>query len=205
MHTIPEAALDYVMYGDKSNVVSNYLQQQMQSMSKFVNPITDKLYNAMQASYNYVNDHLVKTGIMSSLRNTGVIAQDDYFSVLRTQQELMQANATMQRWIMAHPVIKQNYLDQNLDGYSDTYINVFGKGVGEDDHNYRIVMSGVVVDTPEYTGYTMYHDEPYPGDKPLTYDEKMTVLSTWDHMQSILDNSNIDFTHQTNDQARINK
>lgn len=205
VHTIPESALDYVMYGDKSNIVSNYLQSQMQNMAKFVNPLTDRIYAAMQSSYNYVNDSLVKTGILSSLRSTGVAVTDDFFAVLTTVEDFRTANTTMQRWIMAQPTIRQHYLDQNADGYSDTYQNVFGKEVGEDDYNYRMVMSGVVVDTDEHTSYSMYHDSPYPGDRRLTYEEKMTVLSTWDHLQAIMDSSVIDFTHQTNSNARINK
>lgn len=205
MRTIPQGALDYVMYGDNSSVVSNYLQTQMQSMHRFINPITDKIYNAMQASYDYVNNQIVKSGIMNSLRTQGVAVNNDYFSILKTVHDLSSANVTMQRWVMANPIVKKHYLEQNLDGYSDSYTNVFGKDIGENDYNYRMVMSGVVVDTDEYTGYSMYYDQPYPGDRKISYEEKMTVLATWDHMEQILNSSNIDFTHQTNSQARINK
>ena len=54
--TIPEAALDYAIYGDNSHTVSNYLSLQMQQMPQMFNAIASKVYNAMMTSYNYVND-----------------------------------------------------------------------------------------------------------------------------------------------------
>jgi hypothetical protein len=205
VYTVPEAALDYVLYGDNSAAVSNYLQHQMKSMQGMINPVTDKIYNAMLSSYNYVNDNLIKTGIMSSLRQNHVQANNDYFEVLTNPDQLRNANATMQRWVMAHPGVKAHYLAQNVDGYSDSYTNVFGKGLKEDDYNYRQVMNGVLVDHEEFSEYSLYYDHLHPGDRLLTYDEQMTVLSTWDHIDHILKTSGIDFTHQTNQDARINK
>ena len=142
---VPQAGLDMILYGDKSNVISNYLYQQMQAMPQAFNDFSQRVCNAMSTSYNYVNDKLTQYGILNKLQESGLVVIDNYYQELLTFQQLQNANLTMQRWVMAHPQIKQMYVDQNLDGYSGSYVNISGKSVGEDDYNYRRVMDGAVI------------------------------------------------------------
>lgn len=205
VYTIPEAGLSQVLYGDKSSMMANYLQKQMSAMQNFVSPATSRIYDALQTSYNYVTDSLVKAGIMGQLRNSGIQVTDDYFQLLLTPEALRQASGVMQRWIMAQPDVRQLYLQQDIDGYSDTYKNVFGKEVGPKDYNYRRVMTGIVQDTDEYSHYVTYVDELMPGDRELSFDEKAIILGTWDYMKHIIQTSKVDFTHQTNPDAKVNR
>ena len=65
---VPQAGLDMVLYGDKSNVISNYLYQQMQAMPQAFNDFSQRVFNAMSTSYNYVNDKLTQYGILNKLQ-----------------------------------------------------------------------------------------------------------------------------------------
>lgn len=203
--TIPEAGLNYVLYGDKSQMVGDYLARQMQIMGPSSNPIMNRMYDALAASYNYVTNSLVKTGIMQQLRQKGVAVVDNYFEELKTEEQFRRANPTMQRYVMAHPDLRQLYIQQNLDGYSDTYQNVFGNEVGSTDYNYRRVMSGAVVDTDTESVLTIYDDDLYIGDKELSTDEKFLIRSTWSNIDLLLATTKVDFTHQTDPSATINR
>lgn len=203
--TIPEAGLGYVLYGDKSDIVSSYLASQMQTMGPSSNPIMNRMYDAMSASYNYVTNSLVKTGIMQQLRHKGVSVVDNYFEELVTEAQFRTANPTMQRYVMAHPELRQLYLEQNLDGYSDSYQNVFGNEVGPTDYNYRRVMTGALVDTETESVLTIYDDDLYPGDKELSTDEKFLIRATWSNVDLLLATTKVDFTHQTDPSAIINR
>lgn len=203
--TIPEAALDYAIYGDNSNAVSTYLVQQMQAMPAAFNGFATKIYNAMMTSYNYVTDTMTKFHLMGTLQKNGIQVVDNYIEVLSTIPQLQNANPTMQRWVMSHPEVRQLFLKQNIDGYSGTYQNVFGKGSGEDDYNYRRVMHGVLQDDGKESWTKHYHEELLPGDVQPDHHQQVAILATYSYIDHILENSNIDFTCKSTEPVKINR
>lgn len=203
--TIPEAALDYAIYGDNTHVISNYLMQQIQAMPQAFNNFASKVYNAMMTSYNYVNDAMTKHRLIGTLQQSGIEVVDNYIYALTTVEQLQHANPTMQRWIMCHPGVRELYLKQNIDGYSDTYRNVFGRGLGIEDYNYRRATDGVLQDNGVESYIHHHHDELYPGDRELDHHEKMAILSTHDLIDHVLKTSDIDFTCNSSEPVKINR
>ena len=153
--SMSEPAIDKMLYGDRSNFLATYLQNQIQAIGPAFNDMSQRIYSALNNSYNFVTDKLLQFGIRNELASAGVNYLDNYYQELLTWQALQQANPTMQRWVMSHPQVRQHYLDQNLDGYSDSYSNVFGKEVGKEDYNYRRATSGVMGDD----GYSLYFED----------------------------------------------
>lgn len=205
VYNVPEAGLDMVLYGDKSNLISNYLYTQMQAIPQAYNEFSDRVKNALTTSYNFVNDKLTQYGILNKLENTGLKIIDNYYEELLTFQNLQTANLTMQRWVMTHPKVKQMYIDQNIDGYSDSYKNITGKTVGENDYNYRLVMDGAVIPTED--GWTVKHhlEDLQIGDKELTHFEKVRIRNTWEAMDWFLSTSDFDFTLNSTEPVKFNK
>ena len=199
---VPQAGLDYVLYGDKSNLVKGYLEQQLAAVPAAFNQFTQRVYDSLNASYQWVNDAMTKYNIFNRLRNSGVNIVDNYFQELLSFDQLQTANPTMQRWVMAHPVVRSMYLDNNIEGYPDSYVNVFGSGVGVDDYNYRRVMDGVIQDTEDGFKVEHYIDDLLPGDRELNHNEKVVVLNTWDAVSWIVENCDFDFT--TTSKKKIN-
>lgn len=194
VYNIPEAGLDMILYGNKSNVISNYLYNQMQSLPQVYNEFSERIRNAITASYNHVNDKLTQFGILNQLQNSGLKVIDNYYEELLTFQQLQNANLTMQRWVMAHPKIKQMYIDQNLDGYSGTYKNISGKTIGENDYNYRLAMDGGLIPTEDGWVFNNYLEDLQIGDRELTHFEKVRIRNTWEAMDWFISTSKFDFT-----------
>ena len=113
----PEAGLDRVLYGDKSSVLSNYLYTQMQAIPVAFNEFSQRVYNGVLSSYNFVNDKLIQYGIMNQLSNNGVAIVDNYYNNITSYADVQNANLLMQRWIMANPNVRQLYLSQDIDGH----------------------------------------------------------------------------------------
>lgn len=193
---VPQGGLDYVLYGDKSSVVGNYVQNQLQKIPQVFNEFTQRVYDNLMTSYQWVNDQMTKYNIFNKLRGEGVNIVDNYFMELLSFQALQNANPTMQRWVMSHPDIRSEYLKGNVEGYPESYVNVFGEEVGSQDYNYRRVMDGVIQDTDDGFKVEYYIDELLPGDRELNHNEKVTVLNTWDAMSWIYENCKFDFTVQ---------
>lgn len=189
-----EPTLDLILYGDKSNIVSNYLSRQLQNLQPAYNEFSARIHNAMQTSYDYVNDRLLHYGLINQLNQSGVQVIDNYYSDLLTFNQLREANVTMQRWIMSHPEVRQLYLDGNLKGYPDTYINVSGETIGDSDYSYRRVMDGVLQDTENGYRINHYLEDLHIGDKELEHFEKVRILNTYDAIDYILKTNDFDFT-----------
>lgn len=205
INTISESALDYILYGDNSHVVGNYLQQQLASMPQAFNQFSERVYGAVQKSYNYVTDAMTRYGILNQLSDKGLIADQNFIQSLKTFEQIQNAPHVMQRWIMAHPQVKELYLNQNIDGYSNTYQNAFGSGVGKEDYNYRLVMSGVLQDDGENAWRTFYHnDDLLDGDRRLSHYEKVAIINTHEVIDHLLKTNPYDFTLTSEALMKIN-
>lgn len=203
---VPEAGIDYLLYGDKSPIISNYLYNQLQQIPRAFNAFGERIYNTIISSYNYINDKLIQAGIMNQITQSGVNILDNPYIELLSFKQLQEANVTMQRWIMSNPNVRRLYLDQNIDGYSSTYKNISGNTIGEDDYNYRRVMDGVLVSNDDdYWKISYYLDELLPGDKELTHYEKTKIINTWNAIDWILNNCDFDFTNKSDEPVKINK
>ena len=202
---LSEPALDLALYGDKSGILNNYLSQQLQNIKPAYNEFSNRIYQCLQSSYNFVNNQMVKYGLLNQLDSNGIQALDNYYADLTSFIALQNANATMQRWIMAHPDVRKLYLDQNIDGYSGSYQNVFGKEIGEDDYNYRRVMDGVMCDEGDTTVVRQYLDDLLEGDRELNHYEKVKILHTYDAIDYLLKECKFDFTCKSDEPSKINR
>lgn len=203
--TIPESAVDYMLYGDKSHIVSEYLQHQLANIPQMYNQFTERVHNAITQSYRYVTNSFIKSGIINQLSSQGLIVNQEYIQTLSTFEQLQNAAPVMQRWIMAHPTVKQLYLEQNIDGYSETYQNVFGQGVREQDYNWRRVMSGVQQDDGKESWHTFYEqDDLLEGDRALEHFEKVAILRTFSAIDVLLKDNPYDFSLKSEALMKIN-
>lgn len=195
------AAIDRMLYGDRSNFLSNYLQSQLAQIGPSFNAMSQRLTDTLLASYNYVNDKLTQYGIRNELSSKGLAYVDNYYTEALDWTSLQNLNLTMQRWAMCHPELRKLYLDQNVDGYSNSYVNITGNDIGEEDYNYRRVMNGVITDT----GYTIYHEDLLPGDRELDHYEKDIILNTHSAISWMLENCQFDFTNKSEQPTKLNR
>ena len=205
--SISEPALDMVLYGSKAGVLNNYLMRQMQSLAPAFNDFSTRIYNSIQSSYNFINDKLTQYGLMNQLEAQGIQALDNYYQDLTSFTQLQEANLTMQRWVMADPFIRELYLEQNIDGYSDTYLNTSDKYVGPKDYHYQLAMSGVPVEVGDGKTITyFYHAEEdlREGDRKLSHHDKIAIQRTWANARHIAQEMGFDFTCKSETPTKIN-
>lgn len=203
---VPAAGLDYVLYGNKSGMIGNYLYQQMQGLPDQFNEFGQRVYNNLRQAYDFVTDKLTQYGIMNQLRQNNVRVEKEFLMELNTFDQFRQANMTMQRWVMANPVVREQYLKNNIDGYSNTYENIFGDAVGQNHYDYRRVMNGVVIDDdPEYEWKMYeYHDQLQIGDRELDHYEKTLILNTWNASNELMKMCKFDFTSASDELVKRN-
>jgi hypothetical protein len=198
------AAMKMMLYGDKSNFIGNYITQQMQQLAPAFNEFSNRVYQNLQSSYNYVTDQLTRRGLMNQLQQQGVQVLDNYFMELTSFTQLQNANLTMQRWVMCIPEVNQLYLDQNIDGYSETFKNINGNGVGDNNYSYRLATDGLIQDTENGFMYKHHIEDLLPGDRELVHSEKVIFSHTKDAVKHILDTCKFDFSVKTQTPVKRN-
>lgn len=130
-------------------------------------------------------DMIDESSAMQMIRNLGTKAKNVWSNnelrALKSLEELQTASPYQQRFIMAQPELRTRYLNQEVEGYSDTYENLHGDAVGRDHYDYRRVMTGIV-ETPSATEdyyYYVFPDRLAEHDRELNPTEKFDVLDTW--------------------------
>lgn len=193
--TVPEAGIDYLLYGDKRHLISNYLYNQMSQLPATLNDFGRKVYENLSSTYDFLNNAFVQNNILQKLSSQNVNVVNNYIDELLTFQAIQSANLSMQRYIMANPNLRQIYIDQRCDGYTNSYTNIFGHDIAQDHYDYRRVTDEILLSTP--TGWEVhYYDEQLEiGDRELNFIDKAKIINTWEVMDWLIETCNFDFTN----------
>lgn len=192
--TVPEAGVDYILYGDNRQSVATYLTNQLAALPTHFTEFGNKLVERVKQTYTYLTDDLFHRTLQSRTMEAGSYFNDTGIRICSGFEDLQQASPSMQRYIMAHPGLRQLYLDQNVAGYGATYVNSY-TGVGPTHYDYRRVMSGVPVHNEDSFDLHYYDEELEPGDKLPSYNEKVAIISTYETIDWLLKESKFDFTN----------
>jgi len=174
-------AVDALFYPQQNPVNLQFIQNQMSNVAQNLGNFGKAFFErSSQAAAQIFNVEAMRQLTRQLVRTSKEFFTDGNRVVpLETYEELQLASTVMQRWVMAEPEIRKAYLDQRIDGYSDTYMNVFENKIKDDHYDYRRVMDGVVLDEEDHY-VKFYIDELFEGDRELNHDEKVDILSTWD-------------------------
>lgn len=167
--------------------VKDWLTQQSQVARQNLGSAGSQFFDWARSAYEMVTE----SQAMQMLRNLrhqheNMWVGDDVHR-LSSMESYQTAGMVMQRWIMANPTLRNMYLNQEVDGYSDTYVNYGGDAVGAAHYDYRRVMSGVV--EADVEGYTCcVYVEQLPEDEVKLHDkQRLDIIRTWNNIERALE------------------
>lgn len=120
---------------------------------------------------------------MEALRNKATaLFSDNRIRLITDVGELQQAPEAMIPYIMAIPEVYEMYLNGELEGYEDKFIDIQPGAIGVDNFHYRQMTHGIVqtIHHPkhgEMTGATTYHELHQP-ENPLDVQARMNLEIT---------------------------
>jgi len=186
-----------LLYGNNSNTaVQNYILNDISTIASTLTDAGKSFMSNARALYDTINSDAVKNTAAGILRAAkGIFITDsiiDYSDV----SSLMAAKAAMQRFVMAHEGTRSLYQDKLINGYSDSYVDVFKSEIGESHYDYRLVMDGVPnILEDGATSIKFFSQENYSEDDALSHHQKVSVLRTWELLDYLLEESDIDYTN----------
>lgn len=177
------AAWNAIAYGQQNPLNLGYFKQQLENIGTNLNEQAKVFYQDVQDLYNKFNSSEAMRLMRSAMKSAASLFNDNIIRPLTTVDELQNASLQMQRWIMANPIIRQMYHDQQCDGYSDTYVDIEPGKVADQHYDYRRVMDGIVVCNEDQEYFTEYFEDLYEGDRDLILSEQSDVLRTWEVLE----------------------
>jgi hypothetical protein len=161
-----------------TNMVQNWGSGFTESAGRFV--------ETAQRMYDSVYSENALRLARAAVRKVKHIFQTDEIRSLWEIGSIQNASVKMQRWIMADPIVRQAYYDQRISGY-ETYLDMEPGCVGKHQSDYRNVMNGMIVEDGEDLKMVQYFDELPEGEHALTHEDRVDIISTWDHIRALIE------------------
>lgn len=189
------ATWNALVFGFNNPINTDYFKNQVESIRNVVTDATKSFFANAGEIYERFNGSQAMQLVRSALNMTSGIFQPQCVKPLVEINDFHQATITMQRWVMANPIVRQWYHDQRCDGYSDTYVDVSPGLIGENHYDYRRVMDGVVQMNEEHGWIAKFYPEDLlEGDRELLPDEKADIISTWEIVEMFMKAGEVDPT-----------
>lgn len=181
-------AFDALVYGSTHQNTVNFLRNQFNTFSNTLmdsakgffekgRDLFEKFHSseAMRFARSVVNEALGQTEV-----------KGEYIASIFELNQFQTANLCMQRWVMANPVVRQQYHDQLCDGYSATYVDMEPGLIGDQHYDYRRVMDGMLQIEEDNWKIVQYLEELKEGDRDLLLEEKADIQQSWTWLEYLM-------------------
>lgn len=174
-------AFDALVYGEQNPVNQGYFARSLEQFPALqtVSDVGRHFIDSAKAAYEAFNGSEAMQLIRAATRQAVALFQPEIIKSIFDIADFQTASLTMQRWVMANPVVRQSYFDQRCEGYADTYTDVDPGKIRDEHYDYRRVMHGVVQLEDDSWQAKFYMENLRTGDRDLTTADKVDILQTW--------------------------
>lgn len=178
-----------IMYGSQVGQNEFSFQRQLQNLSGVINLAGNQFIESAKRLHDKVNNSSIIESAKRAISFIGNKLDQNTILFLDNITDIQKANFTMQRWIMADPFVRNKFHNQEIDGYSNTYVDKFPSLLGDNHYDYRRVMDGVLnldSDNENEPLVKFYFEDLHDSDQELTSIDKFKILDTWDVVRGFL-------------------
>lgn len=186
-----------IAFGEQNPINLSYFKNQFNSLTTGLNDYARNFYSEVGNIVDkFTNSEAVRS-VRNALKSAASLFDNDIIKPLYEMDEFQTATVKMQRWIMANPVVRQSFIDQKCDGFSDSYVDLYPEKIKDTHYDYRRVMNGVAqFDEEDNEHFKFYYEDLVEGDKELSVGEKIDILHTWEIVEMYMKKGAQDPTSQ---------
>jgi hypothetical protein len=180
--------------------VFNYVQQVANQAIGHLTDAAREVYDNSKEIYQAVNYSTAMRQARAVVRQLSNKSRTNEVMELKAIGELQNAPQIMQRFIMADPITRALYHNDECSGYTDSYVDLNPNAVGVSHYDYRRVMNGMWHEDTESGNLQMdvfYEDT--DGDIDLDALGQMDIVRTWDYVRAALKHGKEDPTSPYNE------
>ncbi len=182
IHHGGDLAFDALAYGvDRPPETTSFFQQEINNISNTLSDAGRGFFSNVRTLYDNINSSEAMRIARNALQTAASLFKPDTILPLISAVNFQTAGLVMQRYIMANPMVRAAFQSQRIDGYSDTYQDMYPGTIGDNHYDYRRVMDSVVQidDKTDDWCVKYFPDDLVVGDKELSHDEKVDIISSW--------------------------
>lgn len=186
--------IDIVAGGHLADTAVNWINQRTTSLRPMLSTTANNFFEQARNVHQMISTSDAVQALRNLTFKKDSIYESNQIHRINTIEGLQTANPINQRWLMAFPELRERYLTNTLEGYGESYNNVFGDVIGSEHYDYRRVMNGVMTPVvPTETIHNYY--EPLPdGEIELTIHQKADIINNWNLASNYLDANEMDPT-----------
>lgn len=188
------AAVHALIYGDVHPGTQRFFESQRGQGLRQLTDTARSYWNEVKDRYGFMATDRTQRIIREVRRQANWAWHGDFIRPLRTVDDLQLAPPSMIRYVMAEPYARTMYHRGQLAGYDEDYTDLQPGKVGDDHHEYRLVMDGIVQidETPDKHGDYQWHadtwfDEYMEDEQPLDFRDQLDIMETWGHLQRLIE------------------
>lgn len=182
------------MSGERHPSTVQYLQNQMMQLRNYIGDSASEWAQRAMQSYERFSSETAMRMAQAALRKVTTHFQEDRVVYLDTLAHIQQAQAKMQRFVMANPMVREKYHAQMCDGYSGSYVDMWPTDIGRGHYDFDRVMNGVIVELPpskespegDFKYWIQTDEEVLEGDVALGIVKQDAILSTWERVEHLM-------------------
>lgn len=200
MSTVADV-FDSFVYGGRMN--SNNIDYIERSAARLSSRLTDsarRFYDRVEDAVYRRYDHSEAVRLArAAARRVANMWRPNGVYYIEDIGGIQNANADMQRAIMADPFVRRRYHRQEIDGYSETYKDLEPGKIGPDHYDYRRVTNALFMDEDDgELNATTYYEDLRDGD--IDYDplEQIDIIRQWERVRSLINKGKEDPTSRWN-------
>lgn len=186
--------MDIAAGGHLDQTTTSWLGDRAMNLRSGLSSVASSFFDQAQSLYQMISTNDAVQAMRNLVAKADTTWMSNNIHGVSTIEQLQTANPIMQRYIMANPVVRDMYLNNMVEGYSDSYTNLHGNAIGDSHYDYRRVMDGVMIVKDDHTLVKEYIEFIPEGEKELTLFEKVDILNAWNLINTSLDANELDPT-----------
>lgn len=166
-------------YGNVSSRMVDYVANEFQRAQQLLTTAGDTLlYKAQQSFEEFRNSDAFRVA-RAALHSAMSMWGRNEIQSIREVWRLQHAPMVMHRWVMANPVVRKLYHQQQCDGYSETYVDVQPGKIGEDHDDWRRVMDGFLTREGDELYFNNYSTDNECDEDELSFEQQVDIRTAW--------------------------
>jgi hypothetical protein len=193
------ATFNALVYGQVHPGTQQFLYQQYESPTAILTEAGARFVEYGREIHQRLADSRASQFVSAVQRAVGSIWQPNSIRLLESIGDFQWAPHSMQRVVMANPVVRQMYTQQRVEGYEGSYIDAYPGTIRDNHYDYQRVMNGLVVfNEKDDWSATTYFEELEENDNELNLFEQTDVVDSWKHLEALLKQGKDDPTSRWN-------
>lgn len=182
-----------------SSQAQQYLATQFNNASEYLQQ--SPLFQKAVTAYEYFASGEAIRQAKSFIQNaTDFFTNLDVIKPIYTLEEFQNATPYMARFIMAEPTVRTLFHQNEINGYSDIYVDNYHGSVGENHPDWCLVNNGMLkIDEEEDRikfNYYFHDDDQYLEEmKTFTVEEQFAALDIWSTLNKLMQDETVDPTN----------